>query len=79
MSALAGQYACQFVFVVKLAAVLNTVWSITPGSPSGLKGSEPWRRWSAWSRSMPATLNRNTLTAYPVQRCSRVSSTPQTA
>ena len=40
-------YACQFVLVVKLTAVLKARNAGTPGRPAGLTGSTPCSRWMA--------------------------------
>ncbi len=74
-----GVYACQFVLVVKLTAVLNArsgviavapcaAWAVP--NPCGLNGSKPWMRWIRYVSSRLTTLNVRREAAYPVQRCS---------
>ena len=49
-------YACQFVFVPKLTAVLRATSGFTAGSPAALRGSTPWSRWSRYTNRIPIPL-----------------------
>ena len=71
-------YACQFVFVVKLTAVLNArsggTWPAP--NPCGLSGRCPWSRWKAYTNRKEKRLKDSRDAAYCVQRCSSSSRTP---
>src|SRR5262245_11552012 len=69
-------YACQFVFVVNDAAVLNARGGGTGPNPCGLNGSTCCSRCSAYKTSIETTLKRSSATAYSVHRISWSSSTP---
>src|SRR5271165_3031645 len=73
------EYACQLVFVVNDAAVLNArCGGFTAPNFCGLNGRKPCTRWMRYSSSMATTLNNSMAKAYSVQRISWSSSTPVT-
>ncbi len=65
------------MFVMKLTAVLNARWFVTPGMSVGLNGRAPCSRWIAYSTAKEAALKAMTEKAYTVQRCSLDGSTRQ--
>src|SRR6266850_1697808 len=72
-----GVYACQFVLVVKLAAVLNASAGSTGPRCCGLNGSRCCRRSMPYVPSNPNRLKASSEKAYTGQVCSRAGSTPE--
>ncbi len=73
---LSPPYACQFVFVTKLVAVLNETYCVGAARPTGLSGRCPWRRITKYVKIIETALNQSTLEAYRRQVCSARGSTP---
>ena len=53
-------YACQFVFVTKLAAVLNETFCVGALRPTGLRGRCPWSRITKYVKITEIALNHRT-------------------
>ena len=68
-------YACQFVLVTKLVAVLNETYWFTSGIPTGSSGRCACVRISTYASTTPIPLNQSTHVAYRRQVCSTVGST----
>ena len=69
-------YACQLVFVVNEAAVLNARSGATLPNACGFHGSTRCRRSRTYSASIDTALKSSMAIAYSVHRISRVWSTP---
>src|SRR5712692_6235732 len=72
-----GVYDCQFVLVVKLAAVLNASAGSTGPRCCGLNGRRCCSRSIPYVPSNPNKLNASSENAYTGQVCSRAGSTPE--
>src|SRR3954468_10829198 len=80
-----GTYDCQLVFVMKLMAVLKARSGVIAvafaGAPAvlkcwGLNGSQPCRRWNAYTMMKLNTLREIKLAVYRVDPCSTSSRMP---
>ena len=74
---LSPPYACQFVLVAKLMAVLSARCQVTAVIPAGLPGNTPCRSCRANTTSKPSTLKKRIASAYVRHPISASAITPQ--